>query len=83
MHHKLASNSISSIGVSSNNELLAWGSNKYFILGQKRVHSSATVPAYLKVPEINISIIDVSLGEFHAVCMGNDKYTNGIPFLAG
>eukprot|EP00826_Nyctotherus_ovalis_P020068 TRINITY_DN16272_c0_g2_i2.p1 TRINITY_DN16272_c0_g2~~TRINITY_DN16272_c0_g2_i2.p1 ORF type:complete len:219 (+),score=63.60 TRINITY_DN16272_c0_g2_i2:56-712(+) len=81
MQHKLASNSISSIGISSNNELLAWGSNKYFILGQKRVNSNATVPAYLKLPESSIAVIDVSLGEFHAVCMGNDKYTNGIPHL--
>jgi alpha-tubulin suppressor-like RCC1 family protein len=78
MQHKITCNSLSSVGVSNIGELLTWGSNKYFILGQKRTNSSATMPATLKVSENDIAVTDVSLGEFHAACLINDKFTNCI-----
>ncbi len=73
---KIACNSLSSIGVSAIGELLVWGSNKYFILGQKKSSSSVHLPATIKIKKGDIIVSDVSLGEFHAACVINDKFTN-------
>jgi len=67
---------LSSIGISANGELLVWGSNKYYILGQKKTSSSVPLPANLKIPINDNTVFDVSLGEFHAACVVNDKFTN-------
>ena len=82
MQQKIACNSLSSIAVSESGELLVWGSNKYYILGQKRTSSNVTFPATLKISENDIIVSDVSLGEFHAACVINDKYTNSTTFFA-
>ncbi len=77
MQHKIAANLLNSIGVSQNGELLVWGSNKHNILGKHDTNLSVFLPASLRIGgEEDKIVCDVSLGEYHAACVINDRFTN-------
>lgn len=78
MLHRIAANQLNTIAISEDGNMLVWGSNKNYIIGKANRTINYTTPANVKISGHEDKVVcDVSIGEYHAACVVNDRYTNG------